>query len=140
MRQLAWQQRASGLAHEVIDADRPGWLRDTLGSVPESTRRKWAWRQAAGQLEQYRATYDLHDPDRALGPAPRDLAQRGDWQRARAAVERVHHKQRVAERARAPQPTRAQPSAPSNQPSSRARLAPERAAPPGRPGPERAAG
>jgi conjugative relaxase-like TrwC/TraI family protein len=132
LRQLAWQQRATGLAHETIDHDRPGYLREALGPVPESTRGKRAWRQAAGQIEQYRAAYQITDPDRALGPEPRNLAQRADWQQARAAVERVHHKQRTAERTRDPQPPHQRPSpAPAH---------PERAAPPSRPGPERAAG
>jgi conjugative relaxase-like TrwC/TraI family protein len=139
IRQLAWQQRASGLAHQVLDHDRPGYLREALGPVPASTRGKRAWRQAAGQIQQYRAAYQLTDPDRALGPQPRDPAQRGDWQRARGAVERVHHKQRVADRTRQPQPTREQPLRPGHQPSP-ARAQPERAAPPGRHGPERAAG
>jgi conjugative relaxase-like TrwC/TraI family protein len=133
LRQLAWQQRATGLAHQAIDTDRPGYLREGLGPVPESTRGKRAWRQAAGQIQQYRAAYQIDDPDRALGPEPRDPGQRADWQRARAAVERVAHKQRVADRARDPQPTHA------HQRSSAA-ARPERAAPPSRPGAERAAG
>jgi conjugative relaxase-like TrwC/TraI family protein len=133
IRQLAWQQRATGLAHQALDADRPGYLRDALGPVPESTRGKRAWRQAAGQIQQYRAAYLVTDPDRALGPEPRNLAQRADWQRARTAVQRVHHKQRTAERAR-------DDAQPVHQRSSPAAARPERAAPPSRPGPERAAG
>jgi hypothetical protein len=136
---LAWQRRATGLAHQAIDTDRPGYLRDALGPVPESTRGRRAWRQAAGQIQQYRAAYHVTDPDRALGPEPRHLAQRGDWQRARAAVERVAHKQRVAEHARQPQPTRAQPPIPGRQPSP-TRAQPQRPTPGGRHGPERAAG
>jgi hypothetical protein len=153
IRELAWQQRATGLAHQVLDHDRPGYLRDTLGPVPESTRGKRAWRHAAGQIQQYRAAYHIDDPDRALGPEPRDPAQRADWQRARAAVERVAHKQRVIDRDR--QPAREHPSTsggrgvalqsrsllgPSDPQQPPARPQPERAAPPGRHGPERAAG
>jgi conjugative relaxase-like TrwC/TraI family protein len=133
IRALAWQQRASGLAHQAIDADRPGYLREALGPVPESTRGKRAWRHAVGQIEQYRAAYQVTDPDRALGPEPREPAQRGDWQRARAAVERVAHKQRTVER------TREQPATPGHQPSP-TRAHSQRATPPGRHGPERAAG
>jgi hypothetical protein len=139
LRQLAWQQRATGLAHQAIDHDRPGYLRDALGPVPESTRGKRAWRQAAGQIEAYRVGYAVSDPEQALGPEPRNLGQRADWQRARAAVERVAHKQRVAERARDPQTAREQPATPGRQPSS-TRAQPQRAAPSGRHGPERAAG
>ena len=40
------------------------------------------------------------DPDRALGPEPRDPAQRADRQRVRTAIERVQAKQRVADRTR----------------------------------------
>jgi hypothetical protein len=101
---LAWQRRARGLACEAIEQDRPGYLRDALGPVPESTRGKRAWRQAAAHIEEYRGVYPVTDPERALGPAPREAAQRADWQRATAAIERVHHKQRVAERDH--QPTR----------------------------------
>jgi conjugative relaxase-like TrwC/TraI family protein len=133
LRQLAWQQRASGLAHEAIDHDRPGYLREALGPVPESTRGRRAWRHAAGQIEDYRAAYAVTDPDRGLGPEPREAAQRADWQRARAAVERVHHKQRVAERARDPQPTHGRQPSPG-------RAQPQRPMPSGRQGPERAAG
>jgi hypothetical protein len=50
--------------------------------------------------------WGVSDPEHALGPQPRDPAQRADWQRVRAAVERVHHKQRIAERTRQHQPTR----------------------------------
>jgi hypothetical protein len=139
LRQLAWQQRATGLAHQVLDHDRPGYLREALGPVPESTRGKRAWRHAAAQVEEYRAAYQLTDPERALGPQPREAAQRADWQQARAAVERVAHKQRVAERARDPQPTRERPPTPGRQPSP-ARAQPQRPAPAGRHGPERAAG
>jgi hypothetical protein len=145
LRQLAWQQRATGLAHEAIDADQPGYLREALGPVPASTRGKRAWRQAAGQIEQYRAAYQVTDPEHALGPQPRDSAQRADWQRARAAVERVHHKQRIAERAHDDaQPTR-EPAATlggrgPSEPQQHRPTRPERDARSGRQGPERAAG
>jgi conjugative relaxase-like TrwC/TraI family protein len=153
VRALAWQRRAAGLACEAVDHDRPGYLRDALGPVPESTRGKRAWRHGAAAISQYRALYGITDPDRALGPEPRDLGQRADWQRARAAVERVAHKQRVAERDHQQQPTREQLSTSGgrgvalqrhgrpalSERQHPARPQPERAAP-GRPGPERAAG
>jgi conjugative relaxase-like TrwC/TraI family protein len=157
VRTLAWQRCARGLAHEAVDQDRPGYLREALGPVPESTRGRRAWRQAAAAVEEYRSVYQVSDPERALGSAPRDPAQRADWQRATAALERVH-KQRVAERTResmhmksingdgrgvhlqehrrgggAPQPPERQQQSPA------ARARPERDAP-DRQGPERAAG
>jgi conjugative relaxase-like TrwC/TraI family protein len=161
-RTLAWQRRAHGLACEAVDHDRPAYLRDALGPVPESTRGKRAWRQAAAAVSEYRTVWRVTDPECALGLVPSDPAQRADWQRTTAAVERVHHKQRVAERARAHEPTRMKSTAggrgvrlqehrrgvalqgrgsagpPERQPHP-ARARPERDVP-GRQGPERAAG
>ena len=73
VRTLAWQRRATGLA---VEADRSGYVLETLGPVPESTRGRRAWRHAAAEIEQYRRTYHITDPDWALGPEPRDTAQR----------------------------------------------------------------
>jgi hypothetical protein len=118
---LAWQRRATGVAAE---ADRPAYLLEVLGPVPESTRGRRAWRHAAAEIEHYRRSYQITDPDRALGPEPYHPGQRADRQRVRAAIERVQAKQRVAERARDAQPT--------SQPRSHQQR--------GRRGPERAAG
>ena len=96
--------------------------------MPQSTRGPRAWRHAAGQSEHYRHTYQITDPDRALGPEPLDRAQRADRQRARTAIARVQAKQRATDRSRDTQST----SEPTNQPRPRERH--------GRPGPERAAG
>jgi hypothetical protein len=125
VRTLAWQRRATGLAVEV---DRPGYVLEALGPVPESTRGRRAWRHAAAEIEQYRHTYQITNPEQALGPEPRDPAQRADRQRARTAIARVHTKQRTTDRAHQRQPT----SERTSQPRPRQ--------PRGRPGPERAAG
>ena len=97
VRTLAWQRRATGLA---VEAERPGYVLDALGPVPESTRGRRAWRQAAAEIEQYRHTYQITDPERALGAEPHDVVQRADRQRARTAIERVQGKQRATD----PQP------------------------------------
>ena len=125
VRTLAWQRRATGIA---VEADRPGYVLEALGPVPASTRGRRAWRQAAAEIEQYRHTYQITDPDRAFGPEPCDPSQRADRQRARRAIERVQAKQRVVDPSRDTQPT----SEPSNQALPRAQR--------GRSGPERAAG
>jgi hypothetical protein len=65
---------------------------------------------------------------RALGPEPADRAQRADRQQARAAIARIHAKQRAADRTHQRQPTSEHTSQP--------RPGEQR----GRPGPERAAG
>jgi hypothetical protein len=149
VRALAWQRRARGLACEAVDHDRPGYLRDALGPVPDSTRGRRAWRQAAAQVTEYRSVWRVSDPERALGPIPQDARQRADWQRAQAAMERVHHKQRVAERDRDHDHPRVRlqqhrrrggAAEPPERQQSPARARPERDTPPGRQGPERAAG
>ena len=105
----------------------PGYVLEALGPVPASTRGRRAWRQAAAEIEQHRRTYQVTDPDRALGSEPREPCQRADRQRARTAIERVHTKQRV-DRSRDAEPTRESTIQP--QPHQQR----------GRPGPERAAG
>jgi conjugative relaxase-like TrwC/TraI family protein len=124
VRTLAWQRRATGLA---VEADRPGHVLEALGPVPESTRGRRAWRQAAAEIEHYRHTYGITDPERALGPQPADPAQRADRLRARTAIDRVQGKQRAADRSYQRQPT----SEHTGQPrpgEQRGRRGPERAA------------
>jgi hypothetical protein len=125
VRTLAWQRRATGLA---VEQERPGYVLEALGPVPASTRGRRAWRQAAAEIEQYRRSYQITDPDRALGPEPRDQTQRGDRQRARSAIERIQAKQRASDLTRDARPTSEQ----TTQPRSGERR--------GRRGPERAAG
>ena len=125
MRTLAWQRRATGLA---VEQERPGYVLEALGPVPASTRGRRAWRQAAADIEHYRNSYHITDPDRALGPEPHDPTQRTDRQRVRTAIERVHSKQRATDRTQLRQPT----SEHTRQPRPREQR--------GRPGPERAAG
>jgi hypothetical protein len=124
VRALAWQRRATGLA---VEADRPGYVLEALGPVPESTRGRRVWRQAAAEIEQFRRSYQITDPDRALGPEPHDPGQRVDRQRARMAIERVHARQRAADRAHERQPTSEHTSQPRPR-EQRGRRGPERAA------------
>jgi conjugative relaxase-like TrwC/TraI family protein len=124
VRALAWQRRATGLA---VEADRPGYVLEELGPVPESTRGRRAWRQAAAQIQDYRRTYQITDPERALGPEPRDPAQRAGRQRARAALDRLHTKQRATDRTHEHQPTTERPTQPRSN-ERRGQSGPERAA------------
>jgi conjugative relaxase-like TrwC/TraI family protein len=125
VRALAWQRRATGLA---VEHERPGYVLEALGPVPASIRGQRAWRHAAADIEQYRHSYHITDPERALGPEPADPAQRADRQRARSAIERVQAKQRAVDRTHQRQPTNER----TNPPRPRQQR--------GRPGPERAAG
>jgi hypothetical protein len=124
VRILAWRRRATGLA---VEADQPGYVLEALGPVPESTRGRRAWRQAAAEIEQYWHTYGITDLVWALGPKPADRAQRVDRQRARTAIDRVQAKQRAADRTHQRQQTseRTSPPRPGEQ---RGRSGPERAA------------
>jgi conjugative relaxase-like TrwC/TraI family protein len=124
VRTLAWQRRATGLA---VEAARPGYVLEALEPVPESTRGRRAWRQAAAEIEQYRRAYQITDSDRALGPEPHDPSQRADRQRVRMAIEWVHAKQRATDRTRDRLPTSERQSA-SRVQQPRSRRGPERAA------------
>ena len=138
VRELAWQRRATAVAAEQ---EQPGYLRGELGPVPESTRGRRAWRQAAATIEDYRRTYHLTDPEQALGRMPREPAQRAAWQHARQAIARVQGRQHRIDHDRQPQrgaASRRQSIDRHQQDQAPTRT--ERAVPPGRPGPERAAG
>jgi hypothetical protein len=124
VRTLAWQRRATGIA---VEADRPSYVLDALGPVPESTRGRRAWRQTAAEIEQYRRSYQITDPDRALGLEPHDPGQRADRQRARTAIERLQAKQRAADRTHDRQPAGEHTSQPRPR-ELRGRRGPERAA------------
>src|SRR4029450_9746187 len=134
VRELAWQRRAAGLAAEH---DPPGYLRQELGPVPESTRGRRAWRQAAPAIEAYRRAYRIGAPYQALGPVPREPAQRAAWHQARTAAQRIHERQRTAHREERTKPTC--PAAIDRSQRDHARTPEERAGARRR-GPERAAG
>jgi hypothetical protein len=119
VRTLAWQRRATGLA---IEADRPGYVLEALGPVPESTGGGRAWRQAAAEIEHFRHTYQITDPEQALGPECHDPGQRADRQRARTVIERVQAKQRATEHCRHASPTIERTSQPRPQHQRRAAI------------------
>jgi hypothetical protein len=138
VRELAWQRRAHGLA---LEQDQPGHLHGELGPIPESTRGRRAWRQAAATIQDYRHTYEITDPDTAIGPVPREPAQRAAWQHARQAITRVQSRQRTADRdrhlqQRAASRPRSIDRHPHDQPPTRSKPDVSQR----RPGPERAAG
>jgi conjugative relaxase-like TrwC/TraI family protein len=138
---LAWQRRATGLAQETLAHEQPESVRELLGPVPESTRGRRAWRQAAAAVQDYQHTYHIQDPDRPLGRQPRDPVQRAAWRQVHAVVQRVHGKQRAQpdRQHSRPQPPTAQPAGDRNA-SYPVRSQTERDIAANRPGPERAAG
>jgi hypothetical protein len=135
VRELAWQRRARGLA---LEHEQPGYLRGELGPVPEGARGRQVWRQAAATIQDYRHSYQITDPETALGPVPREPAQRAAWQHTRQAIThlqgRQHNTDRQPQRGTASRPPPVARSQPDQPPRS------ERILPPRRPGPERAAG
>ncbi|MFL6222082.1 MAG: hypothetical protein ACJ75K_04485, partial [Actinomycetes bacterium] len=138
VRELAWQRRATAVAAEQ---EQPGYLRGELGPVPDSTRGRRVWRQAAATIEDYRRIYQITDPEQALGRMPREPAQRAAWQHAHHAIARVQGRQRSIDHDRQPQrgaASRRQSIDRHQQDQAPTRT--ERAVPPGRPGSERAAG
>jgi hypothetical protein len=138
IRELAWQRRARGLAAEH---EPPAYLRQELGPVPESTRGRRAWRQAAAAIEDYRRPYGITDPEQPLGPAPRQPAQRTAWQHTRQTIARVQGRQRHPNRDRQPQRgAAARPSSIDRHQHDQPPPHSGRDAPPRRSGPERAAG
>jgi conjugative relaxase-like TrwC/TraI family protein len=134
VRELAWQRCATGVAAEH---DPPGYLRQELGPVPESTRGRRAWRQAAAAIQDYRHTYRITDPSQALDPAPREPVQRAAWHKARTAAQRTRDRQHPSNRQERTAATRPAPSTGRDPDAAHARD--ERAAARRR-GPERAAG
>jgi conjugative relaxase-like TrwC/TraI family protein len=138
VRELAWQRRARGLA---LEQDQPGCLRGELGPLPESTRGRRVWRQAAATIEDYRRTYGITDPEQALGPMPREPAQRAAWQHARQAIAQIQGRQRNPDRDRQPPRSGRSHRQPIDRhPQDQAPTRSEQAVHPRRPGPERAAG
>jgi hypothetical protein len=132
--ELGWKRRAAGLAAEH---DPPAYVRQELGPVPESTRGRRVWRQAAAAIEDYRRSYGITDPDQALGPVPREPMQRATWQQARTAAQRTKDRQRTRTRQERTGSTRPAPIDPSQHDAAHAR---DEREPARRRGPERAAG
>ena len=92
--ELGWRSRATSRALEL---DPPTWLTDLLGDPPDTGRGRRAWRQTADRLHSYRDSYQLSDPERALGQEPtNNLTQRRAWRAARHAIDRYqrHHRTR----------------------------------------------
>jgi RNA polymerase sigma factor (sigma-70 family) len=71
----------------------PRWLRDAIGRRPAYERRRRngnaiirEWRRLALALDDYRRTYEVQDPRRALGPAAKTRDQRVQRDELRARI------------------------------------------------------
>lgn len=106
--ELGWRTRATSRALEL---DPPPWLSDLLGDVPETSRGRRAWRQTAARLHSYRNSYQISDPERALGKEPTgNLTQRRAWRAARQAIDRYQRQHRTRDQRRERSHDRDQPS------------------------------
>jgi hypothetical protein len=93
--ELGWRARATSRALEL---DPPAWVTGLLGQVPEASRGRRAWRQTAARLHNYRDSYQLNDPEQALGQEPTvNLTQRRAWRAARQAIDRYQRQHRIRE-------------------------------------------
>jgi conjugative relaxase-like TrwC/TraI family protein len=93
VRELGWHGRAIARALEL---ERPAWLTELLGEVPDTSRGRRAWRETAARLQHYRDAYPSNDPDRPLGAEPtRDFGQRRAWRACRQAIDRYQRQQRT---------------------------------------------
>jgi ATP-dependent exoDNAse (exonuclease V) alpha subunit len=93
--ELGWRTRATSRALEL---DPPPWLTGLLGQVPDTGRGRQAWRQTTARLHSYRDSYQISDPQRALGQEPTsNLTQRRAWRAARQAIDRYQRQHRTRE-------------------------------------------
>jgi hypothetical protein len=91
--ELGWRTRATSRALEL---DPPPWLTGLLGDIPEASRGRRAWRQTAARLHSYRDSYQLNDPERALGGEPTsNLTRRRAWRAACQAIDRYQRQHLV---------------------------------------------
>jgi conjugative relaxase-like TrwC/TraI family protein len=82
------------------ELEQPAYLRDALGSVPESVRGRRAWRQTARAVEDYRQRFQVSDPERPLGAEPArdaDADRYAAWREASGAVARMRARQQHRE-------------------------------------------
>jgi ATP-dependent exoDNAse (exonuclease V) alpha subunit len=76
--------------HVRVALERPGpHLSTALGAVPQKTRARRTWQQAAARIEAYRFDHAVTDARDALGPPPSDTRERSHWQRAHHDLQRA---------------------------------------------------
>lgn len=67
-------------------ADPPRWAVNALGEPPLSGPDRGRWAERAAEAASYRDAHGVVDEQRALGPAPLEPAQRGDWELAQLSL------------------------------------------------------
>ena len=96
----AWRERAAAIEtqlavlgqHErraALEPPTAPYLTAALGPLPEHSRARHTWDQAAHRIEAYRFERGITDPRSALGAAPTGTSARAHWQRAQRDLERA---------------------------------------------------
>jgi hypothetical protein len=68
-------------------SEAPDYLTTELGERPSSPRERGVWDRAAVRIEHYRVSFDVADPDKALGGRPHELRARGAFDQARRDID-----------------------------------------------------
>ncbi|MHB8466236.1 MAG: hypothetical protein ACYDH6_24465 [Acidimicrobiales bacterium] len=79
--------RRRTLVQEAV-AERPAYLVERIGPVPDDRRARQAWERAAAAVETYRDRHGVDGRD-ALGPQPPDGPARREWGAASREMDRV---------------------------------------------------
>jgi hypothetical protein len=96
----AWRERAAVIEAELavlgqqerraaLEPSTAPYLTVALGPLPEHSRGRHTWDQAAHRIEAYRFERGITDPRSALGAAPTGTSARAHWQRAQRDLERA---------------------------------------------------
>jgi hypothetical protein len=75
------------------------YLTEALGDLPDKSRARRTWEQAATRIEAYRFDHAITDSRHVLGSDPSDQPERAQWQRAHHDLQRAqrdlgHHNTR----------------------------------------------
>jgi conjugative relaxase-like TrwC/TraI family protein len=122
-RELALRSRQRVAFAEL---ERPTYLTDTLGPVPESVRGRRTWRRAARAVQDYRQQFQIDDAERPLGEPPardhQDPQRQQAWRQASGAIQRMqarHQRTRDRDQRSEPEPTRTLADRQGGEPTSR---------------------
>ena len=96
----AWRERAAVIETQLaalgqqerraaLEPSPAPYLTVALGPLPEHSRGRHTWDQAAHRIEAYRFERGITDPRSALGRAPTGASERAHWQRAQRDLERA---------------------------------------------------
>jgi conjugative relaxase-like TrwC/TraI family protein len=118
----------------LVERASPPYLTEALGGPPSALRARALWREAVRDLEGHRLRHGITDPERALGPEPKEAAGQQAHVKARAALAEArlrirladpHHRTQFRLRGRIDPGEHAEPWAPRPDPAPRPRHGPD---------------